>query len=79
LIIGLFIIVGLITGLAATVFAFLLTKKISNVGMAILVLLLSLVPCAGLIPLLVVNGIATNRLRNAGINVGFLGADMSVF
>ena len=78
-IIGLFIIVGLTTGLAATVFAFLLTKKISNVGMAILVVLLTLIPCVGLISLFVVSGKATKRLRDAGIDVGFLGADMSVF
>ena len=76
---GFFVIVMLITGLAATVFAFLLTMKISNVGMAILVLVLSFVPCVGLIALLVVSGMATKRLRNAGIDVGFLGADMSAF
>ena len=33
----------------------------------------------GLIALLVINGIATNRLRNSGISVGFFGADMSDF
>jgi hypothetical protein len=76
---GLSLIVSLIFGLAATVFAFLLTKKISNVGMAILVVLLTLIPCVGLISLFVVSGKATKRLRDAGIDVGFLGADMSVF
>ena len=78
-IISLIVIVSLIAGLASMVFAFMLTMKISNVGMAILVLLLSLVPCANLISLLVVVSIATKRLRAAGIDVGFLGADMSVF
>lgn len=77
--IGLFLIVLLIAGLAATVFAFLLTMKLSNVGVAILVLILCLIPCLGLIALLTINGIATNRLRNAGVNVGFMGADMSDF
>jgi predicted RNA-binding Zn-ribbon protein involved in translation (DUF1610 family) len=76
-IIGLLLIVLLIAGLAATVFAFLLTMKLSNVGLAILVLILCLVPCVGLIALLTINGIATNRLRNAGINVGFMGANLS--
>jgi hypothetical protein len=33
----------------------------------------------GLITLFVVSGKATKRLREAGIEVGFLGADMSVF
>jgi predicted RNA-binding Zn-ribbon protein involved in translation (DUF1610 family) len=78
-VIGLFFLVLLVAGLAATVFAFMLTMKLSNVWVAILVLLLSLVPCAGLIALLVINGIATNRLRNNGISVGFFGADMSDF
>ncbi len=78
-IIALFLIVLLITGLASTVFAFLLTMKISNVGMAILVLVLQFVPCVSLIALLVVSSMATKRLRNAGINVSFLGADMSAF
>jgi hypothetical protein len=74
-----FVLVLLIASVAGTVFSFLLTMKISNVGMAILVLLLSLIPCVGLIALLVINGIATNRLKDAGIHVGFLGADTSNF
>ncbi len=78
-IIGLILIVGLSTGIAATVFAFLLTMKIANVGMAILVVLLTFIPCVGLISLFVVSGKATKRLREAGIEVGFFGADMSVF
>jgi hypothetical protein len=75
----LFLAAVVIAGLAATVFSFMLTMRISNVGMAILVLLLSVIPCAGLIALFIVNGIATRRLRDAGIDVGFLGADMSNF
>jgi hypothetical protein len=74
-----FVLILLIASIAATVFSFMLTMKISNVGMAVLVLLLSLIPCAGLIALLVVNGIATKRLKDAGIHVGFLGADVSNF
>jgi hypothetical protein len=76
-IIGILLVVLMIAGLAATVFAFLLTMKLSNVGLAILVLVLTLVPCVGLIALLTINGIATNRLRNNGVSVGFLGADIS--
>jgi hypothetical protein len=73
----LIVVVALVSNLAATVFAFVLTTKMSNVGLAILVVLWGVVPCVGLIALYLVFGIATNRLRNAGIDVGFLGADLS--
>jgi predicted RNA-binding Zn-ribbon protein involved in translation (DUF1610 family) len=76
---GIFLIVMLITDVAASIFYFILTMKLWNVGAAIALLIPGLIPCVNLIPLLIVNGIATNRLRNAGISVNFLGADMSEF
>ena len=73
-------IVGFGLSIASAVFIFLLCMKVSNIGVAILLLLTNLFcGCLGLISLLIINNIATNRLRDAGISVGFFGADMSVF
>ncbi|HZZ81823.1 MAG TPA: hypothetical protein VFE62_25205 [Gemmataceae bacterium] len=41
--------------------------------------MLTLIPCVGLIVLLVINGAATSTLRQYGYHVGFLGADLSQF
>lgn len=60
-----------------TVFVFMLAIAMHSVGVGILLGLLTLLPCIGLITLLVVNGQATNVLRQNGIRVGLLGADMS--
>jgi hypothetical protein len=46
---------------------------------AILVGVLTLVPCIGLIYMLRMNQKATAFLRGNGINVGFLGANLSQF
>lgn len=62
---------------AGTVFVFMLAIAMHSVGVGILLGLLTLLPCIGLITLLVVNGQATNVLRQNGIRVGLLGADMS--
>ncbi|MCL4195006.1 MAG: hypothetical protein KJZ87_24915 [Thermoguttaceae bacterium] len=64
-------------GIAGTVFVFMLAIAMHSVGVGILLGLLTLLPCIGLITLLVVNGQATNVLRQNGIRVGLLGADMS--
>jgi hypothetical protein len=69
----------LAAGLAAMVFAFMLANKLYNIGVAILVIILSFIPCLGLIALLAVNNKATNLLRDRGHTVGFLGADLSEF
>ena len=71
---GLGVIVLLIV---ATVFVFLLAMKVYSTGLGILLGILTLVPCVGLIVLLVVNGKATNVLKQNGIKVGLIGADMS--
>ncbi len=78
-----FTLLGLVSfGLVAAtaVFGFLLSLKVSNIAVAILVGLCGLLcGCLGVIPLAIVNHMATNRLRDSGIDVGFFGADMSVF
>jgi hypothetical protein len=67
----------LVVGLVGTVFVFLLATKVYNVGIGILLGILTLIPCLGLIVLLVVNGKATSILKRNGIKVGLLGADLS--
>ncbi len=73
-------IVSFVLVAASAVFGFMLSMKVSNVAVGILVALCNvLCGCIGLIPLAIMNGRATNRLREAGIDVGFFGADMSAF
>ncbi len=64
-------------GLAGAVFVFLLAEKVYNTVAAVLLGILALIPYIGLIVLLVVNGKATGVLRNNGIKVGLLGAELS--
>lgn len=70
-------IASLLTSLAGSVFVFLLAIRIYGVGLGILFGVLCLIPCIGLISLLVVNGKATSVLRQNGIKVGLLGANLS--
>ncbi len=67
----------LAVGLAGTVFVFLLAIKVYSVGVGVLLGVLTLVPCIGLIVLLIVNGKATGILKQNGIKVGLLGANLS--
>ena len=67
----------LAVGLAGTVFVFLLAIKVYSTGVGVLMAILTLVPCVGLIMLLVVNGKATAILKQNGIKVGLLGANLS--
>ena len=64
-------------GLVGTVFVFLLAMKVYSTAVGILLGILTLVPCLGLIVLLMVNQKATSILRQNGINVGLMGADSS--
>ena len=64
-------------GLAGTVFVFLLAIKVYNTGVGILLGILTLFPCIGLVTLLIVNGKATRILKQNGIRVGLLGANLS--
>jgi hypothetical protein len=67
----------MIFALAGAVFVFLLAIKVYGVGLGILLGVLSMAPCLGLIVLLLVNGKATNVLRQNGIKVGLMGANIS--
>ena len=72
----LFVAIGmLIVGVAAAVFVFSLAIKVYGQGLGIVLGILSLIPCVGLIVLLIVNGKATGILKQNGVKVGLLGAD----
>lgn len=63
--------------ITATVFVFLLATKVYSTGLGILLGILTLIPCIGLIVLLIINAKATTVLKERGIRVGLLGAKMS--
>ena len=63
--------------LTSTVLVFLLATKVYGTALGIVFGFLTLVPCIGLIMLLVINAKATSILRAEGIHVGFLGASAS--
>lgn len=65
--------------LAGAVFTVLLAVKLYGVVQGILIGLVSLVPCIGLLALLLINGKATKLLKANGVKVGFLGANLSQF
>ena len=67
----------LAVGIAGAVFVFLLSIKIYGTGLGIVLGILSLVPLVGLVVLLIVNGKATGVLKQNGIKVGLLGANLS--
>jgi hypothetical protein len=68
---------SLVVSLAGTVFVLLLAVNLYSTGLGVVLGILALVPCVGLIVLLSVNGKATRVLRQNGIQVGLLGADLS--
>jgi hypothetical protein len=72
-----FAIVVVLTGLVGTIFVFLLAMKVYSPAVGVLYGILTLVPCIGLLMLMVVNGKATSVLKQNGIKVGLLGADLS--
>ena len=67
----------LVVGIASGAFVFMLAIKVYGTGLGVLLGVLSLVPCIGLIVLLIVNGKATSVLKQNGIKVGLLGANLS--
>lgn len=71
--------VGLAIILTGVVFTFLLAIKVYNVAVGILLGIGAMIPCVGLLVLLAVSNRATAILRENGIRVGFLGADLSAF
>ena len=70
-------IVVLAVGVVASVFLYMLAIKLYGTGVGILLGILTLVPLLGLFVLLIVNGKATRTLKESGIKVGLLGADLS--
>lgn len=67
----------LILGVAGTVFVFLLAMKVYSPAVGVLLGILALIPCLGLLVLLMVNGKATSILKQNGIKVGLLGANLA--
>ena len=61
-------------GIVQMVFVFLLSTKVFGMGLGILFGILALIPCIGLIVLLVINNKATTILKQNGFQVGLLGA-----
>jgi hypothetical protein len=67
----------ILVGLVGTVFVFLLAMKVYGIPIGILLGILAMVPCVGLIVLLMINGKATSVLKQNGIKVGFMGANLA--
>lgn len=66
-------------GLGGLVFVFMLSTKVYSTAVGVLLALLTFLPCIGLLVLLIVNGKATNILKQNGHKVGLLGAKLSEF
>ena len=66
-------------GVVGTVFVFLLAVKLYGVGIGVLLGLLTLLPCLGLVVLVIVSNKATNVLEQNGHHVGLLGANLAEF
>jgi hypothetical protein len=74
----LLVIAGLaVVGVISAVFVFLLATSLFGNGLGAFLGVLTLVPYLGLVVLLFVNGKATAVLKEHGIRVGLLGADLS--
>lgn len=59
------------------VFVFLLATKVYTTATGVILGVLTLIPCIGLIVLLIINGKATSILKANGIHVGLFGASMA--
>jgi hypothetical protein len=66
-------------GLAGVVSVFLLSAKVYNTFLGLFLAILTLIPCLGILILLIINGKATKVLRENGYKVGLLGARLSDF
>jgi hypothetical protein len=71
------VVYGIAAEVTGAVFVFMLAMKIYSRSTGILLGILTLIPCVGLITLLVINSTATAILRMNGIRVGLLGARAS--
>ena len=72
LIIGFVVLAVMVAG---AVFAGRMANALWSTGAAVVCAILLLIPCVGLLTLLVLNSRATTRLRAAGFKVGLLGGD----
>lgn len=72
----LILLIGIVpAAIASTVFVFLLSTKVYSTGTGVILGILTLIPCIGLIVLLIINGKATATLKQHRIRVGFFGAN----
>lgn len=62
---------------AGAFYAVRMASALHGTGIAVLCAILLLIPCVGLLTLLVLNSQATAELRKAGLHVGLLGVDPS--
>jgi hypothetical protein len=67
----------LLVGLVSSAFVFLLAINVYSTSVGILLGVLGIIPCIGLVVLLAVNGKATSILKQNGIQVGLMGANLS--
>ncbi|MDA7915595.1 hypothetical protein N9B98_04955 [bacterium] len=65
------------TSIGSLTYTVMLATQIYGTGVAILMGVLAIVPCVGLLPLLIINGKATSILRSNSIKVGLFGANIS--
>ena len=69
-----------VVNFAAFIFVILLASNVYNSTIVgVINGLLCLIPCVGIIVLLIINQRATRSLRGNGIKVGFMGANMNQF
>ena len=68
-----------VLSLAAVLFAMiavaLLANELYNVVAAVICAILAILPCIGLLTILVLNQKATSHLQKKGLKVGFMGVD----
>ncbi len=67
-------VVFLVVEVAIAYFVFRLANVIYGVGPAIVCVALTIIPCLGIFTVVILNGNVTDRLRKAGVKVGFMGA-----
>ncbi len=64
-------------GLIGAVFVFLLAVRLYGVALGLVAGFFTLIPCVGLIVLLIINAKATGLLQRHGVQVGLLGARLT--
>jgi hypothetical protein len=71
------LVLNVVLGVVSGVFICLVEMKLSGVVVGVVVGLLTVVPCVGLLLVLIVNTRATSALQSNRVRVGLLGARMS--